>query len=135
MADLRRVRGRHPELPPFVLVHQGTVEEGEALLARLWSDARAVSDPERVIYAALGIGRSSWSQLLGPATWRAGLRALARGHFVGKPVGDPRVRPGLLLAHGARVLWEHEFRHSGDLPEEDALVTAVESALAADGGR
>jgi hypothetical protein len=110
-----------------VLVHQGTVEQGEALLARLWPDASAISDPERLLYAAFGLGRGRLGQLLGPATWLPGLRALSKRHFVGRPVGDPLTMPGVFLVEGARVLWAHPFGHAGDQPSTTELVSAVQA--------
>ena len=135
VSDLRRVRERHPELPRVALVHQGSVEQGRELLAKRWPGALAISDPERRLYGAFAVKRGKLLELLGPQTWVAGFRALFKGHFVGKPVGDPLVLPGMFLAHGNRVLWSHDFRHAGDLPSEADLVAAgalVERAQASD---
>lgn len=112
-------------------MHQGSVADGERLLASRWPDAIAISDPERELYAAFGLARGSLGRLMGPATWAAGLRALGKGHFVGMPVGDPLMMPGLFLVAGDSVLWEHEFQHSGDQPPTSELVPAVRAALAA----
>lgn len=131
MLDLRRARERHPDLPRVVLVHQGTVAEGEALLAKRWPDATAISDPELALYHAFGLGRGRVGQLLGAGPWMAGVRALTKGHFVGKPVGDPWIMPGLFLCKDDRILWRHAFAHAGDLPPEDRLVDSVRSALEA----
>lgn len=106
-------------------MHQGTVEQGEALLAKLWPDAPAISDPERELYAAFGLGHGRVGQLLGPATWLAGLRALLKRHFVGLPVGDPLTMPGAFLVEGGRVFWAHPFDHAGDQPRTPELVSAV----------
>ena len=113
-----------------MLVHQGTVEEGEGLLRKLWPEAAAISDPERTLFRAFGLGRGSWKALIGPANWGAGLRALFKGHFVGKPVGDPLVMPGLFLVEGDRVHWSHAFDYAGDHPPMDTLVQNVQGALA-----
>lgn len=129
MTDLRRARERHPDLPRIVLVHQGSVAEGETLLGKRWPDALALSDPELALYHAFGLGRGRVGQLLGAGSWIAGVRALAKGHFVGKPVGDPWIMPGLFLCSGNRVLWQHAFDHAGDLPSESTLVDAVRAAL------
>jgi len=108
-----------------VLVHQGSIEQGEALLARLWPEAPAISDPERRLYAAFGLGRGSLGQLLGPATWVAGARALLKRHLVGRPVGDPLTMPGAFLVEGGRVLWARPFDHAGDQPRTPELLAAV----------
>lgn len=111
-----------------MLVHQGSVEKGEELLEKLWPDAPAIADPERRLYAAFGLGRGSLGQLLGPATWLAGLRALLKGHFAGRPVGDPLTMPGAFLVEGRRVIWARPFDHAGDQPRTPELVSAVRAA-------
>ena len=114
-----------------MLVHQGSIEQGEKLLASLWPEAPAISDPDRVLYRAFGVGKGSLREVLGPATWTAGLRALRKGHFVGRPVGNPRVQPGLFLVDSGRILWRHDFAHSGDQPDAARIVEAVRPVLAA----
>ncbi len=114
----------------MVLVMQASADRGEKLLSGLWPDAPFVSDPELRLYTAFGLGRGSLGEVMGPATWLAGLRALRKGHFVGRPVGDPLVLPGLFLVHGDRVLWRHAFAHSGDQPSEEELLAGVRTALA-----
>ena len=115
----------------MALVHQGSVEDGERLLASRWPEAVAVSDPDLALYSAFGLGRGSLRQVLGPATWIAGLRALRKGHLVGRPKGDTLVMPGLFLVAGDRILWRHVFAHSGDEPETGSMVEDVRAALAA----
>jgi hypothetical protein len=125
--DLRRAREQHSELPRVVLVHQGDVRQGEALLGSRWPDVAALADPGRELYAAFGLGRGSLRQVMGPGTWSAGLRALRKGHLVGKPVGDPLVMPGLFLVAGDRILWRHEFFNDTATTEIYTLVAAVRS--------
>ena len=106
------------------------MEDGEKLLKERWPGAIAISDPDLELYRAFSVGRGNFLELIGPRTWGAGFRALLKGHFVGKPVGDPLVLPGMFLAHGERILWSHSFRHVGDLPEEKELLGAMQGALA-----
>jgi len=113
-----------------VLVHQGSVEQGEELLAKRWPDAVAVADPGLKLYSALSIRRGRWSEVLSPRAWGPAIRAMLKGHVVGVPVGDTRVFPGIFLVHGDRVLWRHDFAHTGDHPSEEQLVAAVEASLA-----
>ncbi len=119
------MRELHPELPRLAVVHQGSVEQGEALLKGRWPDALAIADPDLALYGAFGLGRGSVGEVLGAGAWVAAARAALKGNFVGLPVGDPWVMPGMFLAHGDRILWRHEFRHVGDLPPVEDIVAAA----------
>ena len=111
-----------------MLVHQGDASEGDALLEKRWPGALSISDPDRTLYTAFGLGRGSLGQLMGPGTWGAGIRALFKGHFVGKPVGDPLVLPGMFLVEGNEILWSHDFAHSGDNPSAEIIGRAIQDA-------
>ncbi len=84
---------------------------------KLWPGARAVSDLDKLFYDAFGIQRGGWREMFGPTVWACGVRATAKGNFIGKKTGDPWVMPGLFLVRAGRVLWTHEFRHAGDHPD------------------
>ena len=102
----------------------GSPEEGKLFFDERWPEARAVSDPEKELYAGFGLARGSAGQLLGPRVLWAGLQAALRGHGVGKPVGDPRMMSGWFLVHGSRVLWEHIHKHAGDMRRFDDAARA-----------
>ena len=67
-------------------------------------------------------------QLLGPSVMACSLRAAAKGHFVGAPVGDVRQMPGLFYVKGDRVLWQHDFAHAGDHPDFESLPAQLPAA-------
>lgn len=119
------VRGasEDPTFPSAILFFQGSREEGAAFFERFWPEARAVADPEKFFYDAFGIGRGRLGQLLGPRVIAAGLRAALKGNWIGRPVGDPRVMPGLLLVENDRITWRHDFEHAGDHPDLTALAS------------
>lgn len=122
VADLRREALRDATLAPIVLVHQGDVEQGRAFFARLWSDAPAIADPGRRLYDGFGLERGGAAEMFAPRVWACGVRALAKGHLVGRPVGDPWTMPGLFLVDDAGTIrWRHRFRHAGDHPAADDL--------------
>lgn len=106
-----------PSYPAILFFYQGTVKEGEDFFGRFWPEARAVSDPSQTFYHAFGLGRGGVSELLGPRVWISGLRAALKGNSVGKPVGDPRIMPGLFLVKNRTIVWQHHFRHAGDHPD------------------
>jgi hypothetical protein len=121
VGELRALAARDPALPPVLLFHQGSVEEGRRFFHRFWPEARAVSDKDLVFYRAFGLRRGGVRQILGLRVWGPGLRALLRGSTVGIPRGDPWMLSGFFLVREERILWRHLSRHSGDLPELAAL--------------
>lgn len=107
--------------PDVLLFYQGSLEDGAAFFRRLWPEARAVSDLPQTFYTAFGIQRGGLKAMFGPEVWACGVRAAAKGHFIGAPVGDPWLMPGLFLADGAQIIWRHDFRHAGDHPDFAAI--------------
>lgn len=125
--DLRGLNDRLPDDASIVFVHQGSVDQGCGFFERLWPEARAVSDPERELYDAFGLGRGSLRQMFGPSVWRRGLEAFVKGHRIGLPVGDPWVMPGMVLVRDGRVTWRHTFTHAGDHPRLEDVEAALEA--------
>jgi hypothetical protein len=122
VAELRASAEADPAYPPLLFFYQGSVADGEAFFASPWPAARAVADPDRHFYHGLGLLRGGMKEMFGPATWACGLRAVAKGHFIGRPKGDPWMMPGLFLVDGSRrLLWRHDFAHAGDHPDFRAL--------------
>lgn len=104
----------------------GTPEEGRRFFDGLWPEARAVSDPEKRLYAAFGLARGGAKALFGPGVWLSGLRSARKGHGIGRPVGDPFMMPGaFVLDPGGRVLWEHRYDHAGDHPDFASLPAEI----------
>lgn len=120
--------GGERRYPKVVFVHMGTREQGDAFFGSYWPGVTAVSDPTRRLYEALGLQRGGLPQMFGPRAWTCGIRAVSKGHFVGKPVGDPWQMPGVFLLDGTvagdvPILWQHTFRHAGDHPNFADLAT------------
>lgn len=125
IADLRKAREEEPDYPEVLFFSQGDASSTRRLFSPLWPDAAVVCDPERDFYRAFGIERGGVAQVLGPRVWPAGVRALLKGHFVGRPANDPWIMPGLFLVIDRRIVWKHHFRHSGDQPDYRALPSAL----------
>lgn len=117
MQDLRQTVERTPDYPAVLFFYQGSIAEGTAFFERLWPEARAVSDTPKYFYNALGLKRGGMRQMFGPDVIACGVRAGAKGHTVGAPVGDPWQMPGLFLVKGDSILWQHDFSHAGDHPD------------------
>jgi hypothetical protein len=118
VADVRRAKAADASYPPVLFFYQGTVEQGRAFFDGLWPEARAVADPDKRFYDGVELERGSVGQMFGGQVWACGVRAAAKGHFVGAPVGDPWTMPGVFLVEAdGRVLWQHDFAHAGDHPD------------------
>jgi hypothetical protein len=135
--DLRRSAEQDENYPAIVFVHQGTIEESAAFFGALWPGARAVADPEARLYALFGIERGTLGQMVSPGVVACGIRATAKGNFIGRTVGDPWLMPGLFVIQGGieggRIVWQHHFRHAGDHPDFAAIPALLAGrAMAAD---
>lgn len=127
--DLRREREQSEGFPRVVFFVQATAEESATFFRGRWPEARVVTDPERVFFTAFRRRRGRFGELLGPAVWASAVRAALRGHGVGRPVGDPRILPGVFLVRGDRILWEQDFHHIGQRPDYEALRSAARAAV------
>ena len=107
--------------PATLLVHQGTPEQGAKFLTNRWPEARAVSDPEKRLYRAFGLGRGTASQLFGLPVWRKALQASRHGVGVALPVGDPFVLAGSFVVQGNQVLASDRAEHAGSVPDLEGL--------------
>lgn len=114
---------------PALLVHQGNPEEGEWFLASRWPGARAVSDPDRVLYNAFGLGRGTLAQLFGLGVWKKAIGAARFGVGLSKPVGDPFVLGGVFLVKDGEVLDARPASDAGTVPDLDGLAAVVAGAV------
>ena len=103
----------------------GTPEEGANFFAERWPEARRVSDVDKQIYAAFGLGIGSLSQVAGPRVWIPSLLALIRGGGIGKPVGDPMVISGWFLVEERHIRWEHRHETISARRRYDDLLSAL----------
>lgn len=115
-----------PGFPRVLFVHQGTSEDAGPVFEEFWPEARAVSDPDLVLYRAFGIGRGKLGQLLSPGLVARAFRARRKGFSQGKTQGDPRLMPGAFLVMDNRVVWAHDYGHAGDTPDFAALAQGEE---------
>jgi hypothetical protein len=116
LAELEGAAASDPSFPDLLFFHLGAGEQGDAFFAEAAPEIRAVADPDRKFYKALGVPSASVVQLLDPRVWACGMRAYRDGHKSGKPVGDPLVLPGLFLLEGGHVTWQFVPSHMGGLP-------------------
>lgn len=116
----------------MAIVHQGTVDEGEAFLSRRWPGAPAISDPGRRLYDAFGLERGTVGQLFGPRVFAAAAGAIRYGVGLARPVGDPFVLAGAFVVDDAGVIHRAEpAAHAGSSPDFEALFAAARAAATA----
>ena len=129
IADMRSVSESQPEFPPILFFYQGTVSDGLEFFPSLWREAKAIADLPKVFYNGFGLERGGMKEMFGAEVWACGVRAALKGHFIGAPVGDPWVMPGMFLVHQHQILWQHHFKHAGDHPTPDKLNQEIQNAL------
>jgi hypothetical protein len=85
-----------------------------------------VADPDRKVYAALGLGRTSWLRFMRPAIiWRY-LKMVAAGAKVRQvPEGEDALQTGgdFLIAADGRILWEYRTDDPTDRPSINQLLS------------
>ena len=83
------------------------------------------ADPERKVYAALGLGRTSWSRLLRPGVvWRY-LGLVVRGAKVRRvPEGEDALQTGgdFLIDRQGTILWAYRSADPTDRPSVGELL-------------
>lgn len=79
----------------------------EPIVRHLGWRGMVLSDPGRVLYRALGVGRASWRHVYTPGTLAIYGRALLRGERLKKPEEDTRqLGADAVLVDGAvRAIW------------------------------
>ena len=116
IVQLREAAATDPAFPSTLYFHLGTPEQGDTLFEGVAPEIRAVADPDRTFYRALGVPSASPVQLLDPRVWACGVRAFRDGHRPGKPAGDPLILPALFLVEADRATWRFVPGHMGGLP-------------------
>lgn len=109
----------------IALVHQGTDAQAQALLANYGlDDLPRVSDPDRYLYRAFGLGRGDLLKLAGPTVWWRGFQAaFLEGHGFGRVVGDAFQMPGVFLIFHGEVLRSYRHHTAADRPDYLRLAT------------
>jgi peroxiredoxin len=123
LADLTRDRARIEGAgSQIALVHMGTPESFAAFAGSYGLDTvPAVSDPDRVLYRALGLRRGSMGQLLGLKVWVRGAQAFFKGHGIGALQGDGTQMPGTFLVYQGKVIARYLHRTAADRPDYTGL--------------
>jgi peroxiredoxin len=129
MIALRDAAARHPEVDWIAVSHadaQPTQSWCEAVGGR--GGVNMLLDPERVFYAAWGLGRSSLGHFMGRRSL-AEVRRLAKDGIRNRhPHGTRWQQAGTFAVDASEtVRWRHLPEHAGDLPDLDSAVAAASS--------
>jgi len=102
----------------IVLVHMGDENPICALLERYGlTNVDRICDREQRLYAAFGLKRGNWWQLLGPRVWwRAFQAGVLYGHGIGHVSADSAQLPGAFLLGPAGILKRFRHRSAADRP-------------------
>ena len=127
LADVARQREAiEREGVQIALVHMGDEASAAEFFAEYGlGDLPRISDPDRTLYASLGLQRGRLRQLFGLKVWLRGIAASLKGHRVGKLMGDGFQMPGVFLIDNGRVA--KAFRHAtaADRPDYTALACGI----------
>jgi hypothetical protein len=104
-----------------VFVFMGEPDEGAAFLEPMWPGAAGIADPQKALFEAFGIARGGLKEMFGPRAAACGLRAAAKGNFIGRKQGDPWTLPAFVLVEGGRVRWRFDGEHAGHHPDWDLI--------------
>jgi len=81
-----------------------------------------ISDPECEYYAALGLVKGNFKQLLGLTGWIRGFTAgIVEGHGIGKQMGDGFQMPGVFIVQGGKIREHYIHKLSSDKPNYEEL--------------
>ncbi|MEM7754491.1 MAG: SelL-related redox protein [Planctomycetota bacterium] len=105
----------------------------DAIAGRLGlHDASWISDPERVAYRALEVGRGSFGQLFGLQSWVRGMAATLKGHRVGTLQGDGFQMPGAFVVHDGRVVKAYRHARASDRLDHAEFACGLDGGKVAD---
>lgn len=118
----------------LVLVGFSPADRLAALARHLSWPGRVLSDPDRTLYDALGIGRAPLWRVYSPSTLLTYARAVRKGHRLPRPVEDTRQLGGdAVLVDGTVVrLWLP--RTPDDRPDAAEVLAAADEELGRAGG-
>jgi hypothetical protein len=94
----------------------GTDQHARKFLSRYsLTDVPRVSDPERALYRAFGLGRGNLWQILGPQLWFRGILSMLKyGQSLSPEGGDIFQMPGIFLVYHGHVVSSFLYRDASD---------------------
>jgi len=111
--------------PGLILVGFSPPAPLAAIARHLGWPGLVLTDPHRVLYRRLGIGRAPLRQVYSPGTRATAAAALARGHRLARPVEDTRQlgADSIMVRGVVRRLWRP--RSPDDRPAAAGVIAAT----------
>lgn len=127
LADLRDRRAEIERAGArIVLVHLASDTNARPFFARYTlADVSRVSDPGRTLYRAFALGRGTFAQLFGARAIAGGVRAMLRGHGVGRPDGDGFQMPGAFLVSDGRIVAGRPHETAAERPDYVGMACSI----------
>ena len=125
LSDLEGVRARIEATGTrIVLVHMSDEESAESHCAVFGlNGVDLITDPDRTLYWAFGLGRGRFGQLFGPRVWWRGFVAgVFRRLGIGRLDGDGFQMPGAFLFSEGKVVRYFYHRSAADRPDYLGLI-------------
>ncbi|MEB3207049.1 MAG: peroxiredoxin-like family protein [Vampirovibrionales bacterium] len=85
----------------------------------------ALSDPERHVYKAFGLGRGGVGQLFSWTVIKRGLAAALHGHQQGMLEGDGFQMPGAVLLKNSQLVSQWVFQNAAEVLDVEAVLKAA----------
>lgn len=118
--DLRALSEARDDFPRVLFVSEAGKVEAQAFVRKYWPTAAVIADPKAEVYADFGVGKSVL-KAFSPGVVSATRRALGKGVERGPADGSVFRMPGAFLIDRVdgrdEVVWKHDFRHAGELPD------------------
>jgi peroxiredoxin len=106
----------------------GKPKHARLFCGKLAPEISCYTNEDTKLYRTYGLGHGrSLKQALGPAMWKAVMRATLRGHRQGKATGDIKMLPGTFIVDKQGVIQFARYsKHIGDHPDISQLLQAAE---------
>lgn len=114
----------------LAIVHMGSPMDGTMMSQKHGlHHAHRFSDPDCLLYRAFGLRRGRFNQLFSLEVVGRGLRAMLRGHGIGKLNGDGFRMPGAFVLIDGKVVVEHRATSAADRPDYLSLLATAGSRV------
>ncbi len=107
-----------------ILVGMGTPENAEEFRKKYASSFPIICDPEKKLYSAFGLGRSSVTSMASPSVLVKSLRTMMEGNLPGIPREDVKQMPGVfMIDREGTIRYSYYAKDVSDNPSVEELIS------------